>query len=431
MVKRATRAIPAPKAKKGEKGDKGAQGAAGKDGTDGVDGKDGQDGVGIANVTVSDQGALSVTLTNGTVVNLGNIQGTDGIGIAKAEINSDGRLVLTYSDGTVHDLGPVVGADGQDGTNGQDGLGIKSVTVSADGQLSITYSDNSVVDLGNIKGEKGEKGEKGDKGDTGEAGRGIAKTALVNGELIVTYTDGTQDNLGKPSSTDSDSEYSDGLEFVLNEDQQSYMLYSFGELAYAKKVVVPETYKGKPVTKIASKATYNEKLYTDGTETYCVLIEELVLPSTLQSIGENAFQYSNIRRVVFNGTVLQWLSISFNSAHSNPLFYSPDDNEKELYIDGKLVDHLIIPEGATRINRYAFANCGSLKTVVIPKSVTFVGWYSFNRCRSLTSVTFEDPTGWHNGNGSSTVSLSNPTAVASALAHPGNSNLITGDLKKS
>ena len=358
---------------KGEKGDKGAQGAAGKDGTDGVDGKDGQDGVGIANVTVSDQGALSVTLTNGTVVNLGNIQGTDGIGIAKAEINSDGRLVLTYSDGTVHDLGPVVGADGQDGTNGQDGLGIKSVTVSADGQLSITYSDNSVVDLGNIKGEKGEKGEKGDKGDTGEAGRGIAKTALVNGELIVTYTDGTQDNLGKPSSTDSDSEYSDGLEFVLNEDQQSYMLYSFGELAYAKKVVVPETYKGKPVTKIASKATYNEKLYTDGTETYCVLIEELVLPSTLQSIGENAFQYSNIRRVVFNGTVLQWLSISFNSAHSNPLFYSPDDNEKELYIDGKLVDHLIIPEGATRINRYAFANCGSLKTVVIPKSVTFVG----------------------------------------------------------
>ena len=348
-------------------------------------------------MTVSDQGALSVTLTNGTVVNLGNIQGTDGIGIAKAEINSDGRLVLTYSDGTVHDLGPVVGADGQDGTNGQDGLGIKSVTVSADGRLSIIYTDNSVVDLGNIKGEKGDKGdqgEKGDKGDTGEAGRGIAKTALVNGELIVTYTDGTQDNLGKPSSTDSDSEYSDGLEFVLNEDQQSYMLYSFGELAYAKKVVVPETYKGKPVTKIASKATYNEKLYTDGTETYCVLIEELVLPSTLQSIGENAFQYSNIRRVVFNGTVLQWLSISFNSAHSNPLFYSPDDNEKELYIDGKLVDHLIIPEGATRINRYAFANCGSLKTVVIPKSVTFVGWYSFNRCRSLTSVTFEDPTGW-------------------------------------
>ena len=179
------------------------------------------------------------------------------------------------------------------------------------------------------------------------------------------------------------------------------------------------------------KLLITEKLYTDGTETYCVLIEELVLPSTLQSIGENAFQYSNIRRVVFNGTVLQWLSISFNSAHSNPLFYSPDDNEKELYIDGKLVDHLIIPEGATRINRYAFANCGSLKTVVIPKSVTFVGWYSFNRCRSLTSVTFEDPTGWHNGNGSSTVSLSNPTAVASALAHPGNSNLITGDLKKS
>ena len=51
--------------------------------------------------------------------------------------------------------------------------------------------------LGNIKGDKGERGEQGQQGlqgTKGADGRGIAKTELVNGELVITYTDGTSDN---------------------------------------------------------------------------------------------------------------------------------------------------------------------------------------------------------------------------------------------
>ena len=53
-----------------------------------------------------------------------------------------------------------------------------------------------------IQGEKGEPGEagiqgdKGDKGDKGDPGVGIASMEIVSGELIVTYTDGTEVNLG-------------------------------------------------------------------------------------------------------------------------------------------------------------------------------------------------------------------------------------------
>lgn len=57
--------------------------------------------MGIQNVDVSADGALTVTLTNGTVLNLGNIKGADGLGITKAEINTSGELVLTYSNGDV------------------------------------------------------------------------------------------------------------------------------------------------------------------------------------------------------------------------------------------------------------------------------------------------------------------------------------------
>ena len=53
------------------------------------------------------------------------------------------------------------------------------------------------------KGEQGDKGDKGDKGDQGEvgpqgpAGLGIASAVINdNGELVITYTDGTSANLG-------------------------------------------------------------------------------------------------------------------------------------------------------------------------------------------------------------------------------------------
>ena len=82
--------------------------------------------MGIQNVDVTADGALTVTLTNGTVLHLGNIKGADGLGITKAEINTSGELVLTYSNGDVKNLGQVSGENGKDGVNGADGLGIKS-----------------------------------------------------------------------------------------------------------------------------------------------------------------------------------------------------------------------------------------------------------------------------------------------------------------
>lgn len=186
---------------KGSKGDKGDKGDAG------LNGNDGKDGVGIQNVDVTADGALTVTLTNGTVLNLGNIKGADGLGITKAEINTSGELVLTCSNGDVKNLGKVTGENGKDGANGTDGIGIKSLTLSPDGELVVTMSDNSISNLGNIKGEKGDRGEQGQQGQQGlqgtkgADGRGIAKTELVNGELVITYTDGTSDNLGSVSGT--------------------------------------------------------------------------------------------------------------------------------------------------------------------------------------------------------------------------------------
>lgn len=362
---------------------------------------------------MSNEGALSVTLTNGTVLDLGNIKGADGIGISKSEVNASGELVLTYTDGTVKNLGNIVGSNGVDG---QDGVGIKTVTLSSTGELMITLSDNSVINLGNVKGEKGDKGDKGDKGargekgekgDKGDTGRGIAKTELVNGELIITYTDGTKENLGSVSN--AESEYSSGLQYTLNEDNNSYTLSSAGELFNSTKVVIPETYKGKPVTKIGERAFYSTQLYGSDSSKGAP-INELILPSTIKSIALEAFYNCKIEKVVFEGTIEEWCSIQFVGASANPL-YHPDnakDNTK-LYIDGELIETLVIPNSVSTISSYSFIDCGSLKEVVIPESVTSIEPLAFKNCGSLSSVEVKAPRGWYYKNGGYKYSISEST----------------------
>lgn len=313
------------KGEKGDTGEQGVQGIAGKDGingTNGVDGKDGtngkdgtdgQDGVGIANVTVSNEGALSVTLTNGTVLDLGNIKGADGIGISKSEVNASGELVLTYTDGTVKNLGNVVGSNGADG---QDGVGIKTVTLSSTGELMVTLSDNSVITLGNVKGEKGDKGDKGDagvqgekgeKGDKGDTGRGIAKTELVNGELIITYTDGTKENLGGVTSDENTADKYLVYK-ILTDDSVSVSLKSeyIGDLE--GKITIPSEHNGRKVTKIRgftgcqlSEIELPDTLEIIESDTFsgCTNLKSITIPKNVYRIQGNAFLKSGLQTAKF------------------------------------------------------------------------------------------------------------------------------------
>ena len=221
-------------------------------------------------------------LTNGTTLELGNIKGADGIGISKSEINSAGELVLTYSNGQISNLGKVVGTDG---SNGADGRGIQNVTLSASGDLSVVLTDNTVLTLGNVKGEKGDKGdkgdkgEKGDKGDPGEDGRGIASMEIINGELIVTYTDDPQNpvNIGSVGNSGTGSETIDGNFIYVLLSDGTYGIKASPTFALSD-VTIPASYKGIAVTQIMDNGFEN-----------CNTITSLVLPDSLIKIGQHAF----------------------------------------------------------------------------------------------------------------------------------------------
>lgn len=162
------------------KGDKGDQGDQGDKGDKGDAGNNGAAGVGVKDAVVDENGNLIITLTDGTVYNLGNVTGAkgdkgdagkdgqdgqngqdgsngsnglNGTGIQSAHIDADGNLIITFTDGVVTNLGKIVGTDGKDGkdgADGKDGIGIKGCRIDDDGNLILTLTDNTTLDAGNI-----------------------------------------------------------------------------------------------------------------------------------------------------------------------------------------------------------------------------------------------------------------------------------------
>ena len=374
--------------KDGADGKDGINGKDGRDGVDGTNGADGKDGTGIQNVTISPEGALTMTLTNGSVLNLGNIKGADGIGILKSEINADGELLLTYSDNTTKNLGKITGTNG---ANGADGVGIKSVTLSSAGDLSILMTDNSVYNLGNIKGEKGEKGdpgekgEKGDKGDPGENGRGIAGTELVNGELVITYTDGTSDNLGKINNQNQNTEY---LTFKLRDDGTLSVSIKDECRAIIDEVYIPSECYGKKVTVIAVNGFTN-----------CRLLKKVVMPDSITKIGDSAFyRCSSLNDITLSNNLQEIDGRAFAYCAS--------------------LTHLELPQSLEKIGDACFTDCTNLKELTIPENVNEIEGSNQPQFENsgVTRVIFKNPYGWSrkyftDGTGKTEVSsdiLSNP-----------------------
>ena len=85
-----------------------------------------------------------------------------------------------------------------------------SFTIDENGNLIVTYSDGSFANLGKVKGEDGKDGADGKDGIDGIDGKngrdgvdGVNEKAVKNviindfGEIVINYTDGSSENMGK------------------------------------------------------------------------------------------------------------------------------------------------------------------------------------------------------------------------------------------
>jgi len=123
----------------------------------------------------------------------------------------------------------------------------------------------------------------------------------------------------------------------------------------------------------------------------CTSLTNITIPDSVTSIGSGAFSNCTSLTNVNITDIAAWCNISFvydigsldfREYTSNPFYYA-----ENLYLNGKLVTNLIIPNGVTSIGSTAFHNFESITSVTIPDSVTSIGYDAFSDCTSLTSVT--------------------------------------------
>lgn len=196
------------------------------------------------------------------------------------------------------------------------------------GELVITYSDGTSENLGKVVGENGEKGDKGETGATGAQGPQGEK-----GEMGLTGAKGPRGEKGENAEIENLQE----LEFYLLSDD-TYGVKA-GNSIYLANVVIPEMYKGKKVTKILPYA------FADSKET----LKSIEFCSNIVEIGDAAFaECENLEEI--------------NFGKSNQL---------------------------KRIGEKAFSHCYAIKNVEIPASVEYIGEDAFRECNRLQTVTFE------------------------------------------
>ena len=153
----------------------------------------------------------------------------------------------------------------------------------------------------------------------------------------------------------------------------SYLFCPYSTSSYSPKITSVEFEEGSVCTSIGSSAF-----------SYCDSLTSVIIPDSVTSIGSSAFRFCDSLTSVHITNIAAWCNISF-AFDSNPLSYA-----KNLYLNGKLVTELVIPEGVSSIGYEAFCYCTSLTSVTIPDSVTSIDSSAFSNCTSLTSVIIPD-----------------------------------------
>ena len=172
---------------------------------------------------------------------------------------------------------------------------------------------------------------------------------------------------------------SEGLEFELDTERDAYVVAHVGECT-DKDIVIPDTYKGKPVVAIS-----------DACFAFCDEIESIVIPEGVVAIGESAFINCYMLKNVSLPEGLEIIGPSAFARCSSIEEIDLPDSVKAIgdgaFLGCALLNKIYLPNRLESIGSNAFSKCKSLEAMVIPDSVTKLGVGAFEECESLRSIT--------------------------------------------
>lgn len=139
------------------------------------------------------------------------------------------------------------------------------------------------------------------------------------------------------------------------------------------EIVIPSSYKNKPVVSIGLKGFYD-----------CDNLTSITIPDSIETINEDAF---------FSCNSLSNITVSTENANYKSIdgnLYTKDGKTLIKYMPAKSATYFTIPDGVETIGFGAFEGCRNLTSITIPDGVETIEHYAFRSCRNLTSVIIPD-----------------------------------------
>lgn len=202
----------------------------------------------------------------------------------------------------------------------------------------------------------------------------------------------SQSGTSKPSSSSSSASTSSKEEtpehnyvvdpslFKFEENPTGYTVCGFVRDQYIYEAIIPDTYNGKPVTKIGDNAINN-----------CD-VRKLIIPEGVEEIGNSAFGSCVIDHLVIPSTVKTFGLTPFSNALIETITMKcvPTTIPDNLFQNCTPLVKINLPEGLTYLSSGMFSNCNNLKYIDIPESVLEIRNRAFEACWRLESINLKN-----------------------------------------
>ena len=204
-------------------------------------------------------------------------------------------------------------------------------------------------------------------------------------------------------------------------DDGSYSIKAKNKENLPKKVVIPESYNGEPVTKIERRGfagcvdveeidipttvtQIEEEAFLNcpslieialpegvseikkNTFLYCISLKRIKLPSSLSYIANDAFFACYNLTETHLLDVSSWFNIEFASENANPI-----KKTRYLYHENQKITELAVPEGVVTVNKYSMM-FSTIEKIEFEKSVCKIDDYAFAYCENLKEIAFKQYT---------------------------------------
>ena len=132
------------------------------------------------------------------------------------------------------------------------------------------------------------------------------------------------------------------------------------------------------------------RIICDSAFWYCSSLSEIVIPSSVTSIGDSAFYGCNsLSEIVIPSSVTSIGNSAFWGCNSLSEIVIPSSVTSigdRAFSSCDSLSEIVIPSSVTSIGKSAFRGCNSLSEIVIPSSVTSICDWAFWNCRSLSEI---------------------------------------------